>query len=297
MRLTRWVLFGLLAATVIAVVALYITSNIGKGPPHTFRLVPQAAATEAELRSDAGTMVTRLQNLGYTTEAEVGNGSIEVTMFGSEPELRSAVVSSLVQGRLYVRPVECAAPPYDPRASQSAPVPLECAERYVMSAGVLEVDTRTGLARVRVQPQPDLSAVPSASVSNEPRGERVLVPTGPGSGFSGKRLVLGPASLDNSDIASAQASDSPHSGWIVDLTLTTDGENAYDVLSEDQFHAYIAFEVDATAVSVPLTLPTQADDTPAGDTVEMAGDFDKTEAVALANALTSPLAVPLELTG
>jgi hypothetical protein len=295
-RTTRVVLFGLLGATVAAVVALIITSEVGKGPAHTFELVPQASATDAELRSDAGTMVTRLENLGYTTQAQVENGSIQVTMYGSEQQLRSGVVSSLMQGRLFVRPVECSAPLYDPNANRSAPVALKCEKQYAMTASALKVNTDTGRTTT-IPPQPNLAAVPSSVPSAEPEGDTVIVPAGPNSGFAGKRLVLGPASLSNSAISSAQASVASGAKWSVDVTLTSDSSDAYDVLTEDQFHALVAYEVDGTVVSAPVIEPTLKSYGDLGATFEIQAAFTKSEAVALANSLTSPLAVPLRLSG
>jgi hypothetical protein len=289
-------LFGLLGATVIAVVALIITSNIGKGPAHTFELVPQGSSTDAELRSDAGTMVTRLENLGYTTQAQVEDGSIQVTMYGSEQQLRKAVMSSLMQGRLYVGPVECAAPMYDPNSSHTAPVALKCEKQYAMSASALKVNTDTGRTAT-IPPQPDLAAVPSSNPAAEPTGEAVIVPAGPSSGFAGKRLVLGPASFGNSAIESAQASLLSGSQWAIDVTLTSSSADAYELLTEDQFHALIGYDIDGTVVSAPVIEPTLSSYAQLGDTFQIQAGFTKSEAVDLANSLTSPLAVPIQLSG
>jgi SecDF, P1 head subdomain len=296
-RLTRHVLFGLLGATVLAVVALIITSNVEKGPAHNFELVPQGSATDAELRSDAGTMVRRVESLGFTAQALVRDGQILLTMYGSEPQLRSAVVSSLMQGRVYLRPVECAAPIYAPNADGQAPVALRCDAYHTLSAATLKVNTKTGTVGATIPPQPDLAAVPSVSAAAEPEGATVIVPAGPNSGFGGERLVLGPASLGNSGIASAQANQPSGSEWEVDLTLTSSGTNSVDVLTEDQFHAFVAFEVDANALSAQLIEPTESSYSALGGSFQVAGGFTKSEAVSLADDITSPLVVPLRLSG
>ena len=50
MRAIKIMLFSVLAATIAAVVALIITSNVERGPAHTFRLVPTVSATQLAAR-------------------------------------------------------------------------------------------------------------------------------------------------------------------------------------------------------------------------------------------------------
>ena len=52
-------LFSVLAATLAATVALFITSNVERGTAHTFRLVPLQTATNSQLDSDAAALVRR----------------------------------------------------------------------------------------------------------------------------------------------------------------------------------------------------------------------------------------------
>ncbi len=134
MRAVRIMLFSLLGATVAAVVALIITSNVERGPEHSFKLVPTVAATRSQLVSDAAALVRRLQSLGYTnSQSEVVGDAISLVVYGAEPQVNDAVQGSIAEARFEVRPVECAVPPYSPPAQtgvQPPPTPpLRCGAR------------------------------------------------------------------------------------------------------------------------------------------------------------------------
>jgi hypothetical protein len=298
-RTTRWALFGLLAVTVAGVVALFITSTIDRGPAHNFELVPQGAATPGELRTDAAAMVRRLEAVGYsTTEAQVVGQSIQLTMYGSASGTREALTGAIVQARMLVRPVECAAPAYQVESAESqltAPR-LQCAPAYGLTAADLQVDTMTGLPGKDIGPDPGLAGIEDTRPAEDFASRTVILPAGPNSGFSGERLVLGPSSFDNSDIASANA-QAEGGYWAIEIALTSKGSQEFDSLSQRQFHAYIAFDLDSTLVSVPLVQPTQSTYSTSSGTFEFATGHDEAETTAIADDLTSPLATPLVLKG
>jgi preprotein translocase subunit SecD len=292
------VLFATLAAVIVASVALAVVSNVARGPASNFELVPTRPATSAELVSDAGSMVRRLQSLGFkNTQARANAGSIEVTMYGSADKVRAALLGALATGSIKVRPVECAAPLLELEsqiARPKSPQPLVCGESYLLTAGALKIDTDTGQPARLIGPDPAFATVASTSDTHDASSATVLLPTGKASGFEGERLVCGPAEVVGSDVASAGASYlAPE--WSVDLTLTASGATKYEKLTKSRFHAYMAIEVDGTVISAPLVEPTQSSYGSLGTKIQIVAGLTMNQAVDLADDLTSPLAVPLEL--
>jgi preprotein translocase subunit SecD len=171
-----------------------------------------------------------------------------------------------------------------------------CTPAYSLTAGRLKVDTKTGKPTALVGADPDLAAVASTPLATETGSQPALVQAGDNSGFGGKRLLVGPSAFDNSGIASA-SDQRDGSVWTVDLTLTTKSSKAYDALAQRQFHAYIAIELDGTVVETSLVEPTSATYMTFGGTFEISASFTKSEAVTLADNVTSPLAVPVSLKG
>jgi preprotein translocase subunit SecD len=300
-RTTRIFLFALLGATIAGAIALAVESNVTRGPALSFTLVPAQSATSADLQSDAAAMVRRLISLGYKdTLAKADGDAIDVTMYGSAPKLRAALLAALPAASLEMRPVECAAPAFSGVGSsgnqiQSLPQARPaCAAKYLLTAEALRVDTTTGLPATRIATDPGLASVPSTSQSEDQADLTVLLPTGAAAGFEGDRIVAGPAEVANVDVVSAQASlNSPE--WVLDLNLTTAGEKAYNALAKNQFHAYIAVDIDGTIVSAPIIEPTSSTFAAFGAKVAIDAGYTKAQAVALADDLTSPLVIPLKL--
>ncbi|MGO9341767.1 MAG: SecDF P1 head subdomain-containing protein [Acidimicrobiales bacterium] len=299
MRGVRIMLFSVLAATIAAVVALFITSNVERGPAHTFRLVPTATATRSQLTSDAAALVRRLQSLGYSdTQSQVVGDAISLTLYGSGPQVDDALNGAIAQARFEARPVECAVPPYSSGADSNLAErqPNGCALRYLLSAKALQVDTHTGKPRNDPGPDPSLAAVPDTSAATDVQSEPALYPAGSGSGFAGERLFLGPVRVGNDALASAGASE-VDSAWVVQITLTSAGTKDLDALATQQFHAYLAICVDGTVRSVSIVQPTSTSFSSLGGQIQLRPGFTRSEALNLADDLTSPLAVPLEVTG
>ena len=303
MRAVKIMLFSVLGATIVTVVALIITSNIERGPTHTFRLVPTESATNSQLVNDAAALVRRLQGLGYSnTQSQVVGDAISLTVYGSEQQVNDAVQGAVAQGRFEMRPVECAAPAYR-RATgtnpngQSASTPASgCRARYLLSASALSVDPQTGTPKNAVGPDPSLATVATTPAASDAQSEAALFPAGPNSGFAGDRLLLGPVQVGNDAIASAGASNvSPQ--WVVNITLTTAGKKNLDLLAEKQFHAYMAICVDGTVLSAPIVEPVSTSFGSLGGNLQLSADLTRSEAIALADDLTSPLSVPLKVAG
>jgi len=307
----RIMLFSLLAATVAGAIALFVTSNVERGPALTFQLLPERHATNDELKIDAAAMVRRLHTIGFsTTQADVSGNSIEVTMYGSRPALIKAMNGALAAAAVVVRPVLCAAPAALPTpqvgsgSAGSASVgsgPAECAARYLLTADALQVDTATGRPTKSVGVDLAIVGLLSTPPANDLASQTVLLPVAPGTGFNGERLVCGPGEVGNADIASAGPSSvsgsSISGGWVVNIDLTTTGEKTFNSLEKRQFHAYVAIDLDGTVVSAKLSEPKSSAFSFTTSDLQIGEGLNRNQAVDLANDLASPLVVPLEIAG
>ena len=295
-------LFSVLGATIAAVVALIITSDVERGPAHTFRLVPTVSATSTQLSSDAAALVRRLQSLGYSdAQSQVVGNAIALTLYGSESQVNDALQGAISQARFELRPVECAVPPYIPptgekRSRQPATtVASACGARYLLSAAALQVDPRTGIPKnSNIHPDPSLAGTPSTPAASDAESGSALFAAGPTSSFDGERLLLGPAQVENGEIASASATHEG-SNWSVNITFTTAGGKDLDSLAKKQFHAYIAICVDGEALSTPIVEPMSTSFGSLSGALKLSAAMTKSEALDLADNLTSPLSVPLKV--
>jgi preprotein translocase subunit SecD len=84
---------------------------------------------------------------------------------------------------------------------------------------------------------------------------------------------------------------------LLDLELTTAGAKKYNALAKSQFHAYMAVDIDGTIISAPIIEPISDSFASLGSKIEVAAGFTKSQAVDLADDLTSPLVIPLKLAG
>jgi preprotein translocase subunit SecD len=109
------------------------------------------------------------------------------------------------------------------------------------------------------------------------------------------RYLLGPTGVPGTAIApgSSQAVFNTPS-WVVDLNLTGSGSSQWDKLAQQQFHAYVAVDLDGDVYSAPLTLPTAATFTSFGGKVQISGSFTESQAKNLALVLNSG-ALPVRL--
>lgn len=298
MKGTRRLLFGLVVAVVVASVVLYFISTSGRGPAHTFTVVPTgAAATRSQLRDDSAALLRRLQSLGYAdAETSLVDRSIVVTMYGSAATLESALTRALPAAKLWVRPLEClaAASPDGSRHTAPALSSVQCGAPYRLTAANLAVDTKTGTPTRHMGPDPAFAGVPLTAASADTGADRVLLEGGPHSGFTSQRLVLGRAAVGNSGIVSAQAARQAKR-WVVDVTLTAAAQKSLDTATVAQFHAYVAVDLDGTVISTRLVEPTEPAYTTDASGLVLSAGFTQAEANSLADDLTSPLAAALRL--
>jgi hypothetical protein len=293
------VLFSLLGAVILAGLALYIAATAGRGPAHTFRLVPVGNATSAQLDSDAADLVRRLEGLGHgNAGSSVSGHSILVTLYGSSSEVTTAIDRVIPQGRLLVRPVECLAGAYQVMSggtsSMQSPSASSCAAKYRLTPENLNIDTGTGKPIAVIGPDPGVSNIPTTSPGDDLPSGYVVLPTTPSSGFAAERLVLGPSAVGYSELASAEA-QKRGGGWMVGISLTSAGMKQLQNLAKEQFHSYIAVDLDGEVVETPLIEGSSPSFRASGLALAIGGQANEIAAQALADDLTTPLEVPLRL--
>jgi hypothetical protein len=285
------------------------------------RLRPDGPATPSQLDRDAAVLLRRLQIAGTRgAHARVSKEVIVVTSAERHAKLQSVLKGLLAQGNLFIRPVICAAPSFDPSVQPnrtSAPLPTTCPGANLLNAENNQVDVNTGTTGHSPDAWSALSGYPSTSVSSDLADSTVLLPyadwtrqsyncqvsTPSSSGSTseecvpnpdaGDRLLLGPAALTGADFASARVVfQSP--SWIIDATLDSQSSRVWDDLSLRQFHAFVAFDLDGTIFSVPITEPSQSSFVSFDGQIQISGSIEESAARNLADILESgPLPVPL----
>lgn len=294
-------------ATVLLVLAAIAVPIVLLGPRSTTRLglrshssvvatyVPTVSYSSTEdLSADARTMTLRLKGLGYPqATAEARNGSIVVTAPNHLP--RSILRAATSTGVLQFRPVLCLGGLYAPEKTSSS---LEgCSANYVLSKENLNVNVQTGQPQNDIGPDPSLAPFPSSTpaFNDSNPTQIVLLPATSSSSQNETRYLLGPSALSNEAIASAHAVFQA-SSWVVDVNLTNTGSVAWDELAQEQFHAYIAVDLDGQVISASLVLPTESTFISFGGKVQISANFPRTSATGLASILNAgSLQAPLQL--
>ena len=192
--------------------------------------------------------------------------------------------------QMQFRPVLCFAPPYSaPAKGAKAPttVPSGCsAPQYELTASNLGVNPSTSQPANNIGSDPALAVYPSSSpnYNDTHAGSNVLVPAAASSGQSGLRYLLGPSGVPGTAVHSAQAQfQTPN--WTVLVNLTSAGSALWDKLAQQQFHAYIAIDLDGEVQSAPLTQPSQATFSSFQGKVQISGNFTQSSAQNLALVL------------
>jgi hypothetical protein len=272
-------------------------SSSAEGHDHvvaTFAAVDaSASASTSQLTDDAREVNARLHALG-DAGASVTVRRRSVVVSGG-PRLPIPASALLAPGTLQLRPALCQADRYTPPAPGGAvgTLPTTCSlDRYSLLAPNLTVDTAGVSNASAIGPDPALSSYPSTTAADndaDPDGT-VLVPA---NGDGGLRYLLGPTAVDDTAVASARAAF-VNPDWIVNVTLTSAGTSAWDALARRSFHEFIGIDVDGQAVSVPIVQPGQPVFSPFGGRFQIASNFTRQSAEALAAVLDSgPLTTPL----
>ncbi len=263
------------AAVVVAIGTLALvygprSSAPGSRPPQAVQgggavavYVPNSpTATRRQLAEDATVLTTRLASLGDATDTAVVQGRSIAVVGGKRLPVPASTLAS--SGTVDFRPALCTSAPFTttpapfttPTPGGSvAQVPTACSSpEYSLKAPNLEIAVGAGSSNIGSIPlDPTLAAVPTSTPAYDEShpGDPVLVPL---VGGGGERYLLGPAEMNGSAVARAQAVyQSPE--WVVDATFTGPGATAWDELAHKYFHEIIAFDLDGQAISVPITEP------------------------------------------
>lgn len=194
---------------------------------------------------------------------------------------------------VYFRPVLCAAPGYSSDATP-APVatPPSCSPTSELSVSNLAVTPKNsalGFSSNNVAPDNALAGVPSTSRSADAASNTVLLPVSHNAlAYGDPRFVLGPAEMTNSSVGSASAVRDQTGQWVVDYTMNSAGGAArWDLVAQQNFHQMLGIDFDGTVVSAPVIQPTQSSFSSFEGHGAISGNLSRSQAVALARALTS----------
>jgi len=275
--------------------------NTGNGgPDHVYRLTPTNSASNGELSSDVPVIVSRFHSEGVT-DAQVSVSGSEIVVTTTRTLTKQQIATTFATGNLLLRPVLCAAPLFKQSGSTSTQgttgsLPSTCPGADSLTPPNLDLGP-AGNIQGNVPPWSLLSAFASTPPVSDVASRTVLLPCGRNAGFGAERLLLGSAQVVGPEITSAQVGfDSPQ--WLVNVQLDPGGSKAFDTLSEQQFHAFIGFDLDGEVISAPITFPTQSYFSSFGGKVEIAAGFTEAEAESLADQLSSgPLPVSLLVSG
>jgi preprotein translocase subunit SecD len=297
------------AAAVVAVVALLVaygprSSDTSPGavsagaPGHTGApgnsvhavFAPTAPTTHAVVEQIESVIFRRLRafgDKGASVRTGVG-GTIQVTAQNLTP---AEIHLMGTTDNLYIRPVLCGAVsvrPPDVIGLLSGPLP-SCQAQYATTAANLGVDVRTGVPDDMVRPDPGFASYPSTSERADDPSATVLLSGDPSAGAREyPRFVLGPAQLSGSAIAAAHAQSlGKDSGSDVLITLKRSAATQWDAVARQNFHQYLAFDLNGLVLSAPLVQPLSSTFEPFGGTMQISGHFSAAEAKDLAAVVGS----------
>jgi hypothetical protein len=286
-------LIGLVAAGCSGTPAGPSGSSAGETVVITTLAALNPSVSTQGLYADATVLTERLHLLGDAhASAQLRGRAIVVLGTGNLP----VPVGDLVApGVFQIRPALCQAAAYTPAASGAVtpPLPPGCSsERYSLLTPNLTVESSGNSNADSISPDPVLASYPSSTAAYDDSHplSPVLVPV---SGDGGVRDLLGPALINGAAVASAGAVFRNPS-WTVDVTFTRAGASQWDAAAKAYFHEFLAMDVDAQALTVALTQPSQATFTSFAGKVQISGSFTRSAAEQLAAILGSgPLTAPL----
>jgi len=195
-----------------------------------------------------------------------------------------------------LRPLLCYAVPYTslPSAiSHPAPAPLICSAQSLLTAANIGVNTNSGIVTNPIPPDGQFAYNPTTPPAEDVAGTTVLLPQFTSAEGSVNRttpaptrFILGPADMTGADVATASVQHSQFT-WNVLVRLTPIGSTHLDALAQQQFHAFIAIDLDGHVLSAPVIEPTQASFSSFGGEFQISGGFTEAQANAAATAIAN----------
>ncbi len=248
--------FGSLAATLAGGWKPLLGLDLAGGFSVVYQPVQKASASD--LSETVNILTNRVDGLGVSgaTVGTQGNEIVVAVPGVKDPQQAPKTIGQVAQ--LYFRPVLCYAPPYSPPAKAKgatttttapAALPTNCGSPYQLVTANAK-STSTGV-EYSGQPTPTLAHYPTTKVDNPTA--TVLLPgiTGPSAG----RYLLGPKELTGHIVSKAVAEQSTTLGWVVDMSLTSQGLSQWNTMAKQYFHEVIGIELDGVVQSAPITEP------------------------------------------
>ncbi len=243
---------------------------------------PAHAISSGEMDTTVNIIRNRVDGAGVSGATVDSQGGNVVVQFPGVKDPQTLIKLIGTTAQLYFRPVLCGAPAYSaPAKGTAAPTgPLPSCGQYATTAANLAVNTSTGQPANNIPPNPAFGPYKSTSEDN-PKAT-VLLPTDPLAGAQQyPRFVLGPSQLPGSAVASATAVfDTSISAWAVSYTLKA--VTPWDTVAQENFHQYVAIDLDGLVESAPLIQPNNASFSSFGGKGEISGNFTQATAKTLA---------------
>ena len=303
---------ALTAGAVTAVVAYGPRSSTAPPPP----VVPGRTMTRIVFTTDQPDAIPAALAVVQRRAQALFGGAVSVTTapgpHGRGQDIAVTAPESLAlsqlydlatTGALYLRPVLCGAPADQPGTAlsppaSSTPVTLPaCAPQYQDTAANLGVSVATQQPAHQVPPDPQFAAYPSTPASQDEPHQTVLLAPASGSAQQYPRFVLGPAQMVLTGVTGASALFIQSvDGYDVHVTLDAAAAQAYDAVAQQNFHAYVAFDLDGAVLEAPLIEPASASFASFEGQLDLRASFTAAEAKTLAAIIASgPLPVRLSV--
>jgi len=283
---------GTLVAAVAAVAALGLGACSAPGPAVAV-LRPIGTASSDQLSADVAVLNRRLQIMGASDTAAVQGSHIVIR--GARLPIPAASLART--GHIYMRPVLCGAPDYTPAATVPADALPACGPSYADNSANLGVSpdsqAAAGYQINNMPPDPTFARYPSTTPTADLPTRSVLLPAA-GADAMFPRFVLGPSQMSLDPVTSAEALNQ-FGQWAVGYSLSPSAAAAWDRVAQEDFHQFLAIDIDGQVVTAPIIEPTQGVFTSFQGKGEIAGNFDAASAKAYSALFGGgPLAVPLD---
>lgn len=249
----------------------------------------------SELSATAKALTHRLRTFGVDASATSrGVDEVVVSIPGMDkPTRRVREIGQTDQ--LLFRPVLCYAPPYrkpataigtNPTVVSPQKLPAGCTSHHQLVTTNLSGPTGSALGvHYAVGATPALATYPTTSPADDAGTATVLLPgLNTTSDNGGPRYLLGPAELTGHIVKKAVAKSTALGQWVVGMRLTAQGTTGWNAMAEKYFHEVIGIELDGVVQSAPLVLPAAASFTAFDGSVQISGNFTKSQARRLAMA-------------
>lgn len=253
-----------------------------------------SAASLPSLRLDLSVLKSRLRALGVGHDSVLIRQRTIVVSGSSDLPVPASDLATV--GDLYLRPALCGAPAFDGAASGTAPPPAGCPPQYQL---VISNFNGSIAPSSNVAPDPELAnygtTLPTQDVASATVLLHMLGSEPSGNFGTYPRLLLGPAQVTGRAVKRASATYSRVSGgWLLTMTFTNSGSEAWNAMAQESFHEVIGFDFDGIVVSAPVIEPNQATFLSFGSSIQTLLGHQETVAKTIAAALDSgPLSVAL----